>query len=361
MKPYSEEERQKLKEKYTAEQMAAIDVGEEAVDPEDLYDQGSVRNDPMSLKYLDDFSTLRPYIDNPPKPAEEHYDPSMKERSDDELAEDLLNWVEEQPSDASSIEFRTYIDNARVSTGKPEAEREATDYRQAQLPKLIDPLVRRTVRAGHTDAGSEQAQFFTQLAKQTGMRVSVLKSLRVKILVSHRVSNQTRMGKIHKQYYLMVAGNKKGLLGIGEGSAAETQHAMNKARRNAIRSMVPIPRYENRTIYGDVKGKVGATELELFTRPPGEHLPSRHARNLPLTENSGFGIRCQEKILEMCKCAGISDISARVTRARNPMNTVKAAFQALLKQRDPEQVARARGRKMVDVRKVYYAGQTAAP
>lgn len=60
----------------------------------------------------------------------------------------------------------------------------------------------------------------------------------------------------------------------------------------------------------------------------------------------------------MCKCAGISDISARVTRARNPMNTVKATMQALLKQRDPEQVSRARGRKMVDVRKVYYAGLT---
>jgi small subunit ribosomal protein S5 len=60
----------------------------------------------------------------------------------------------------------------------------------------------------------------------------------------------------------------------------------------------------------------------------------------------------------MCKCAGISDISARVTRARNPSNTVKATFQALLSQRDPEQVARARGRKMVDVRKVYYVGNT---
>ena len=58
----------------------------------------------------------------------------------------------------------------------------------------------------------------------------------------------------------------------------------------------------------------------------------------------------------MCKCAGISDIAARVTRARNPMNTVKAAFEALLSQRDPEQIARARGKKMVDVRKVYYGG-----
>lgn len=39
------------------------------------------------------------------------------------------------------------------------------------------------------------------------------------------------------------------------------------------------------------------------------------------------------------------------------MNTVKAAFQALLKQRLPEDIAMARGRKLVDVRKVYYAGK----
>jgi small subunit ribosomal protein S5 len=38
------------------------------------------------------------------------------------------------------------------------------------------------------------------------------------------------------------------------------------------------------------------------------------------------------------------------------MNTAKATVQALLSQKDPEEIARARGKKMVDVRKVYYAG-----
>jgi small subunit ribosomal protein S5 len=70
----------------------------------------------------------------------------------------------------------------------------------------------------------------------------------------------------------------------------------------------------------------------------------------------GFGIRCQHLIYEICKCAGIDDLAARVTRARNPMNTVKATMQALLNQRIPEDIARARGKKLVDVRKVYYGG-----
>ena len=38
------------------------------------------------------------------------------------------------------------------------------------------------------------------------------------------------------------------------------------------------------------------------------------------------------------------------------MNTVKATMEALLSQKDPEEIAKARGKKMVHVRKVYYAG-----
>ena len=71
----------------------------------------------------------------------------------------------------------------------------------------------------------------------------------------------------------------------------------------------------------------------------------------------GFGLRCQHLIFEMARAAGISDLAARVMRARNPMNTVKAAYEALMSQKLPEDIARARGRKLVDVRKVYYGGQ----
>lgn len=59
----------------------------------------------------------------------------------------------------------------------------------------------------------------------------------------------------------------------------------------------------------------------------------------------------------MCRAAGIHDLSARVGRSRNQMNTVKAAYQAFMSQRNPEQIAHALGRKIVDVRKVYYAGK----
>jgi small subunit ribosomal protein S5 len=38
------------------------------------------------------------------------------------------------------------------------------------------------------------------------------------------------------------------------------------------------------------------------------------------------------------------------------MNTVKAFFEAITTQKLPDDIARSRGRKLVDLRKVYYDG-----
>ena len=113
-----------------------------------------------------------------------------------------------------------------------------------------------------------------RLMKQTGLQFEQITKLRLKVLNMHRVVNQTRMGKVQSMYYLTVAGNGKGMVGIGEGKSTEMEDAQRQSAANAIRNMVPVMRYEERTIFGDVKGKVGATELRLMTRPPGMLLPS---------------------------------------------------------------------------------------
>jgi small subunit ribosomal protein S5 len=58
----------------------------------------------------------------------------------------------------------------------------------------------------------------------------------------------------------------------------------------------------------------------------------------------------------MCRAAGLHDIAARMPRAKNPMNSVKATYDALMSQKNPDDIAVGRGKKMVDVRKVYYGG-----
>jgi ribosomal protein S5 len=49
------------------------------------------------------------------------------------------------------------------------------------------------------------------------------------------------------------------------------------------------------------------------------------------------------------------DISAKVWGSRNPMNVIKATFEALgQKQKLPEDIARGRGKRVVDVQHTYY-------
>lgn len=70
----------------------------------------------------------------------------------------------------------------------------------------------------------------------------------------------------------------------------------------------------------------------------------------------GWGISAPPRIFELLRAAGIHDISVRMLRGCNHMNTIKAVYQALMNQPDPEEIAIGRGKKMVDVRKVYYGG-----
>ncbi|KAL9017730.1 MAG: hypothetical protein Q9185_004953 [Variospora sp. 1 TL-2023] len=331
LQSYSEREKAALAKRYTPAQVAAIEVGEAVVDPQDLAEQAAVREDPMKIDYLDDFSTIHPVADKPIRAPAENYDPNLRFKTEDELGDDLTNWVKDMPEEPERLDWMKFLDRTRLTVGKPEAELNPRSSLAPEIPKL-DILRRGTADGEEIDAATRR------LMRQTGFSHKEIRRFRVKQLVQHGVTNQTRLGKIMSMYHLAVAGNGKGMVGIGEGKSTEPEEARMQARNAAIRNMQPIPMYEGRTIFGDVKGKVSATEVELMTRPPG------------------FGVRCQSLIFEICRCAGIQDMAARVTRSRNHMNTVKATVKALLSQRLPEEIARARGRKLVDVRKVYYGG-----
>ena len=266
-KPYSQTEKAALSKKYTPAQIAAIEAGEAAISADDLANQAAIRTDPMSLKYLDDFSTIRPVIDKPIRAPETNYDPDLRFKTEDELAADLAKWVQDLPDDPDRVEWMKFVDNTRLTVGKEEAELNPRSALAPDLPKMEMPGIRFN-KPGDSD-NEENDPHIQRLMKQSGFTAQQIRRFRVKTLVSHRVVNQTRLGKVQSQYYLTVAGNGKGLLGIGEGKSVEMEDAQKQATMAAIRNMRPIPRHEERTIYGDVTGKVGATELVLMTRPPG--------------------------------------------------------------------------------------------
>ncbi|KAL4750288.1 hypothetical protein BDW72DRAFT_176174 [Aspergillus terricola var. indicus] len=351
-KPYTEEEKAYLKKHYTPEQIAAIEAGEAAIDPKDMAEQFRIRKDPMKLTYLDDFSVIEPGVDKHVRAPESNSDYNATLKTEDDFVDDFAKFIAEMPEDASVSDWVRFAETNRMTIGKEENE---LNPNSSLVPDLFQPgetldgpskkphKYYDARRSNYVRKDEEPSEALKVLMKNTGYSLSDISSLRTKALVVKQVTNQTRLGKVNSTYILTVAGNGNGLLGIGEGKSQEATDARVQSLYRAIRNMKPVPRYENRTIFGDVTGKVGAVELKLMTRPPG------------------FGLRCQSLIYEMCRAAGISDIAARVERARNPMNTVKAAYEALMSQRDPEEIARARGKKLVDVRKVYYSGREDRP
>lgn len=176
------------------------------------------------------------------------------------------------------------------------------------------------------------------LAKLTGLEEEFIRKLYVRPVVMKRVSCQTRKGKIPAFYALTVVGNKKGMIGLGEGKSRQGMRtALGKAHWNAVKNLAPIPRYENRTIVGDLEYKFHAVKLFFKSAP------------------SGFGLRVNPNIFEVCTAAGIKDLRGKVYKSRNPMNVVKGFVEALSKQRSLEDLAAGRGKKVVDLRKVYYS------
>ena len=68
----------------------------------------------------------------------------------------------------------------------------------------------------------------------------------------------------------------------------------------------------------------------------------------------GFGIRCNHYIHEIAKCVGIQDLSAKVLRSCNGINVIKCTFEALNSQRLPSEIAKSRGKNLMDIYHIYY-------
>lgn len=352
---YTEADLAKLAETYGAEQMEAVRAGEAAVAARDLTVQGRLRRDPYQLGYVDDLSTVMPIVDKRARPKGAP-DTRARFMTAGEFTDDFLEWLQGfVPADVnlegmSEDELAAAIDKyapSNLDVFKYFNERSSmTDggrgSNSALAPALMDKVPgvagKYKRQSDAEDRGMDEAGVYQELKKITGLTVPQMIEMPSKFLVQRSVVNQTRLGKIQSWHVMCLVGNNNGRIGLGEAKSTELMTARTKSRLQAIKNMMPIRRYENRTIFGKAEAKVSGTIVQMFSRPPG------------------FGLRASHRIFEICRLAGIKDLSARIPRSRCPMNTVKATLKCLTEQVDPEAIAIGRGRKMVDVRKVYYGG-----
>ncbi|GMM51797.1 mitochondrial 37S ribosomal protein [Starmerella bacillaris] len=183
---------------------------------------------------------------------------------------------------------------------------------------------------------SSMAINLTNLEKSTGLRKEFLAKLSVKTLLTKRVVNMEASGKKRRIFALVIVGDGNGHVGIGQGKSRDYASAVKNAHWEAAKSIVYIPRFKNRTIYGSVSLKKGSVHLHLNSARPGS------------------GLRVNHIIYEICKIAGIKDLVGNVFGSRNKMNVAKTAIQALSSgQAVIEDIAASRGKQIVDVTSTY--------
>ncbi|KAI5955546.1 MRPS5 [Candida theae] len=182
------------------------------------------------------------------------------------------------------------------------------------------------------------SQIARELSQLTGLDEKYIRNLYIRPLVMKRVSLKTAKGNIANFFVMSVAGDKNGMLGIGIGKSRDgIRTAATKAHWNAVKNLTPIKRYDNRTILGSFELKYHATKLKFKSAP------------------IGFGLRCNRNIFEICQAAGIKDLRGKVHKSRNPVLVAQGFFKALTQQKSIEELALNRGKKVVELRKVYYS------
>lgn len=288
-----------LTTKYTPGQMAAIKAAEKAIDPRDMVTQKRNRADPWKLPYETDLAEVDPVTDQREKLLASDIPGSKKFRRaiDAEefawegtiMAEQMAKFfpngpppeprTPEQEAHLQEAEeaamWQTFFDlRSDFYSENPEVMKALGDPRYSlvspDLPRLENRMARQTRRL-KTEVREDPRE--KQLLQYMRWSKEDLRRVYTKTLVVHGVTNQTRMGKIQSMYYLTIAGNKDGLLGVGEGKSVEPDEGRKQSIMAAIRNMKPVPRYEGRTVYGTLEKKVGATKVQLYSRPPGTSLP----------------------------------------------------------------------------------------
>ena len=151
-----------------------------------------------------------------------------------------------------------------------------------------------------------------------------------RLVFINRVAKVVKGGRNFRFTALMVVGDGKGKVGVGNGKAAEIPEAVRKGIEAAKRNMIEVP-IEGTSIPHRVIGRFGSGQVLL----------------LPAEE--GSGVIAGGPVRAVLEMAGIKDIRTKSQGSNNPANCVKATIEGLKQLRTASQVAKLRGKTVEEI------------
>lgn len=146
-----------------------------------------------------------------------------------------------------------------------------------------------------------------------------------------RVVKVTKGGRNFRFSAVVVAGDRKGKVGLGTGKANEVPEAIKKAESNAIKNIIDISLVENRTIPHEIIGRQSASRVLLK--------PAR----------KGTGVKAGGPVRLVLELAGVKDILSKSLGSNTKINIARATFKGLEAQKTIEQIAKLRGKTVEEI------------
>src|SRR5688500_4236334 len=140
----------------------------------------------------------------------------------------------------------------------------------------------------------------------------------------YRCSKVVKGGRTFSFGALVVAGDRKGNVGIGYGKANEVPGAVEKATKDARKSLIKV-NLKGTTIPHTVKATSGASTVILVPARPGT------------------GVTAGKSVRPCVELSGITDILTKAFGSTSPKNLVKATMAALHQLQNRDQVEGNRG------------------
>lgn len=132
-----------------------------------------------------------------------------------------------------------------------------------------------------------------------------------KILDIRRVTRVVAGGRRFSFSVALVAGDKKGSVGLGLGKAGDTALAINKALRNAKKNMVKLKLTKTMSIPHELSAKFSSSYVMLMP-------------------NKGRGLVAGSVVRDIVKLSGMKDITGKIlSNSKNKLNNAKAVMSAL--------------------------------
>lgn len=154
--------------------------------------------------------------------------------------------------------------------------------------------------------------------------------LQEKLIQVNRVAKVVKGGRIFAFTALTAVGDGNGRVGFGRGKAREVPLAIQKAMEAARRNMIHVS-LDGTTLEYPVKARHGASRI--YMQPASE----------------GTGIIAGGAMRAVLEMVGVKNVLAKCYGSTNPVNVVRATFDALAHMKSPEQVAAKRGKSVDEI------------